>query len=98
MAMAIISTVLPLITCTFFGLVGGITSIVFASQVNSKYANGDYEGAKKSAKYAKIAWIIAIVILVGQIAFFVVTIMMSGEDFFEQIQKEIERQQSLQNQ
>lgn len=94
MAMAIISTVLPVITCTFIGLIGGITSIVFASQVNSKYMNGDYEGAEKSAKYAKIAWIVAIVIVVSQIVFFVITIISSGENFFEEIQKQIELQQS----
>jgi uncharacterized protein YqhQ len=101
MAMAIISTVLPLVTCTFFGVVPGIVSIVFASQVNGKYNNGDYEGSKKSAKYAKIAWIVAIAILVIQIVYFVVLIMTTGGDFFEEFQKqfesEMQRQQSLQN-
>lgn len=40
MVMAIVSTVLSVITCTFFYVIpiaGGIVSIVFASQVNSKY-------------------------------------------------------------
>jgi len=31
----------------------GIVGIVFASQVNSKYALGDYEGAVQSSKEAK---------------------------------------------
>ena len=34
----------------------GIISIVYASQVNSKYAFGDYEGAKLASKNAK-KWI-----------------------------------------
>jgi len=35
----------------------GIVGIVFASQVNSKFAAGDYEGALASSKMAK-SWMI----------------------------------------
>ncbi len=36
----------------------GIVSIVFASQVNSKWAAGDYDGAYRASKNAKIwAWV-----------------------------------------
>lgn len=36
----------------------GIVSIVFAAQVNSKWANGDFEGALNASKNAKLwAWI-----------------------------------------
>jgi len=40
----------------------GIVGIVFASQVNSKYASGDYEGAIQASKEAKkwITWGFAI--------------------------------------
>ncbi|PHQ55326.1 MAG: hypothetical protein COC16_05415 [Lutibacter sp.] len=47
----------------------GIVSIVYASQVNSKYALGDYEGAKIASKNARkwMNWgiIAAIVSIVG---------------------------------
>jgi interferon-induced transmembrane protein len=47
----------------------GIISIVYASQVNSKYALGDYEGAKIASKNAKkwVNWgiIAAVVLVVG---------------------------------
>jgi hypothetical protein len=36
----------------------GIVSIVYAAQVNDKLASGDYEGAQRSSKNAKMwAWI-----------------------------------------
>jgi len=51
LAWAIVTTIL---CCLPFGIV----SIVFASQVNAKYAAGDYDGAMKSSKNAKTwAWV-----------------------------------------
>lgn len=48
---AILTTIL---CCLPFGIV----SIVFASQVNAKWAAGDFEGANKSSKSAKTwAWV-----------------------------------------
>lgn len=36
----------------------GIVSIVFAAQVNSKWASGDYQGALNASKNAKLwAWV-----------------------------------------
>ena len=35
----------------------GIVSIVYASQVNSKYASGDFDGAQSASKEAK-KWVI----------------------------------------
>lgn len=55
LALAIISTI-------FCCLPLGIVSIVFSTQVNSKYAVGDYEGALKASKNAKLFWILAAVI------------------------------------
>lgn len=96
MVIAIITTVLPIITCTFFSLPAGIISIIFASKVNPQFNSGNIEGAQKSSKYAKIAWIVALVIIAAQIIFFVITIAVSDGSFIEEIEKEIERQQSLQ--
>ena len=43
------SILVTIFCCQPFGIAG----IVFASQVNSKYASGDYEGAKKASEDAK---------------------------------------------
>lgn len=43
------SILITIFCCQPFGIVG----IVFASQVNSKYAIGDYEGAVQASKEAK---------------------------------------------
>lgn len=43
--------------CLPFGIIG----IVFASQVNTKLAAGDYEGAKKASEAAKL-WVIVSVV------------------------------------
>ena len=90
--MAIISTVLSVITCTLYGLLPGIVSIVFASQVNSKYNNSDHEGAEKSSKYAKIAWIVSIVITVG-VLIYIATMF---DEIMEMVKAEIEKQKALQ--
>mgnify|MGYP005871553019 CR=1 FL=1 len=97
MVMAIISTVFSLISCTFFGVVPGIVSIVFASQVNGKYQRGEQEAAENSSKYAKFAWIISIVISLALLAYAIYTVV-SNPEIIEEFQKEMERQQSLQNQ
>ena len=101
MVMAIVSTVLAVITCSFFYVIpiaGGIVSIVFASQVNSKYDKGDYDGAEQSSKYAKIAWIVAIVSIVAYIIYTVVVVGSSWDMIMEQFNAEMERQQQLQGQ
>ena len=66
LALAIITTILCCLPL-------GIVSIVFSTQVNSKYAAGDYEGALKASKNAKLFWILAAVIgVVGSIIYFAV--------------------------
>lgn len=78
----------------------GIVSIIFASQVNSKYDQGDYEGAKSSAKKAMIFWIVAVAVtLIAGIAYFVYAFYVLGDNFneiFEEAMREAERQQELQ--
>lgn len=45
----------PAILVTLFCcLPGGIVSIIFATQVNSKYASGDIQGAMNASKNAKM--------------------------------------------
>lgn len=43
------SILVTIFCCLPFGIAG----IVYASQVNSKFASGDYEGAKKASEDAK---------------------------------------------
>ena len=58
LVLAILSTVLGFLCCSGINLPFGIVAIVFASQVNGKYASGDFQGAISSAKQAKIwGWI-----------------------------------------
>ncbi len=60
MPLAIVGTILG--CCAFYGIgfILGIVAIVFSSQVNKKFEAGDFEGAEKSAKNAKILAYIAI--------------------------------------
>lgn len=47
-----------ILTTIFCCLIGGIVAIVYSSQVNTKLAQGDVEGAKAASK-AALGWIIA---------------------------------------
>lgn len=61
------SILVTIFCCLPFGIVG----IVFASQVNSKFAAGDYNGALESSrnagKWTKISFWIGIVLFAGSI-------------------------------
>ena len=66
---AILTTIL---CCLPFGIV----SIVFASQVNAKYAAGDYDGAARSSKSAKTwAWVSFFVAISIYIIYFVLAMV-----------------------
>ena len=70
----------PAILVTLFCcLPGGIASIIFATQVNSKHQAGDLVGAQEASKKAKmfmmisagvgvLVWIIVIIINIGALA------------------------------
>lgn len=64
----LVESILATIFCCF---ILGIPGVIFASQVNSKYAIGDYEGAIKASKNAKnwTIWsvVIGIIIIVSTI-------------------------------
>jgi hypothetical protein len=51
----------------------GIAGIVFASQVNSKYAAGDYEGAlqasRDAAKWTKVSFVLQLLLIIGTLIF-----------------------------
>lgn len=54
MAWSVISTILSLFLLNFLALPAGIVAIVFSSQVDTKLKGGDYDGAVRSSKNAKI--------------------------------------------
>ena len=54
--------VMAIITTIFCCQITGIVSIVYASQVNSKYALGDYDGAQRASDNAKTWWIVGLAI------------------------------------
>ncbi len=72
LALAIISTIL----CC---LITGIVSIIYSSQVNTKYDAGDYEGALAASKNAKLWGLIGII---GGIAVWVVVFLIWGVALF----------------
>ncbi|MDR0823534.1 MAG: CD225/dispanin family protein [Prevotella sp.] len=82
LALPIVATVLSLITCCGYvsclGVILGIIAIVFSTQVDSKYALGDYAGAENAAKYAKILSFIAFGTIVISIILVIVSIIMNG--------------------
>ena len=55
---SIILTVFSLLCC-FLAIIPGIVSIVYATQVDSKFHSGDYQGALNSSKNAKIWTIVS---------------------------------------
>ena len=50
---AIIITVVAFCLCCVVGAIPGVVAIVFATQVNSKLAQGDFAGAQRSSANAK---------------------------------------------
>lgn len=64
LALAIVSTIL----CC---LITGIVSIIYSTQVNTKYDAGDYEGAVQASKNAKTWALVGIItgVVIGVIYF-----------------------------
>lgn len=80
MPLAIIGTILGLCSPCCIGLILGIVSIVFSSQVETKYLAGDYAGAESSAKNAKILAFIAIGLFFLNILLVIIQILTIGMD------------------
>ena len=66
---------LAIITTFLCCLPAGIVSIVYATQVNSKWQAGDYQGAQRASKNAQTWWIVAIVVGVISV---ILSIVFSG--------------------
>lgn len=60
MTLAIIGTVVGLCSPCCIGFIAGIVAIVFSTQVNTKFNQGNYEGALSSAKNSKTLSYVAI--------------------------------------
>ncbi|MGO3690091.1 MAG: CD225/dispanin family protein [Psychroflexus halocasei] len=75
LAMAIIST---LVCC----MPAGIVSIVYASQVNSKFMADDYIGAEQASKNAKTWWIVSLAVAASG---FIIILAIYGFAFFAAI-------------
>jgi hypothetical protein len=65
--------ILGILTTIFCCIPAGIVSIVFAAQVSSKYASGDYAGAVDSSNKAKtwgeVAALVGLLVIVAAIVF-----------------------------
>ena len=61
----LVESILVTIFCC---LPAGVVAIIFAAQVNSKWQEGDYEGARKSSKdaalWTKISFFVALISIV----------------------------------
>jgi hypothetical protein len=77
------SILVTIFCCLPFGIAG----IVFASQVNSKYDAGDYEGALKASadagKWTKIGMIVGLILVALNMIFF---FLMGGAAFWASFQ------------
>lgn len=82
MPLAIVGTIMGLCSFCCIGLILGIISIVFSTQVKTKYNMGDYYGAVKASKNSKILAIIAIVLGVIGLAYSIIMLLMNGWDYY----------------
>lgn len=87
MVMNIIATIVGFLCggCCIPGIIG-VIGIVFSSQVDTKYAQGDMNGALSSAQTAKILGIVSLVLTalawIGIILYFVFIISVAGFEGF----------------
>jgi len=81
----LVPSILATIACC---LVTGIISIVYSTQVNSKYEAGDIVGAEKASKTAKTWLIVSVVIgLLGWIIGVIIPTLFLGGTIIELIQQ-----------
>jgi len=82
---------LAIITTILCCLPVGIVSIVYASQVNTRYNAGDYEGAEMASKNARTWWIAALIIgLVAVIAYALFIFVFAGEASLDAYNEEMQ--------
>lgn len=94
LAWAIVSTILAFCLCCVVGAIPGVVAIVFATQVNSKLAAGDRDGAAKASKNAKLwCWITTGLVIFG-LLLNILTYATGGADRYREMLEQIEAQQS----
>jgi hypothetical protein len=93
--LAIISAIVGLCSPCCIGLIVGIVSIVFSTQVNSKYDTGDYTGSASAAKTSRILAFVAIGLAVLGIIIAIIQVVISGgwDAYLEQYQELLEKYQ-----
>ncbi|MCS4240480.1 CD225/dispanin family protein [Myroides odoratus] len=89
LALSIISTIFGFCSC--IGLFVGIVAIVMSTQSTKKYEQGDYEGAVKAAKNAKILSLIVWGIFVLNLVYSWYNIQQMGgwDAYMESVQEAI---------
>lgn len=94
LALSIVATILGFCSC--IGLLLGIVAIVMSAQSGKKYEQGDYDGAVKAAKNAKIISLIVLAIFVIHIAYSWYNIQQLGgwDAYMETIQEAIRQGQA----
>ncbi|WHT40049.1 CD225/dispanin family protein [Myroides sp. mNGS23_01] len=94
LALSIVSTILGFCSC--IGLLLGIVAIVMSAQSGKKYEQGDYDGAVKAAKNAKIISFIVLAIFIVHIAYSWYNIQQLGgwDAYIESIQEAMRQGQA----
>lgn len=83
LVMSIIATVVGLCSC--LPLILGIVSIIFSTQVDSKYNMGDYAGAENASKAAQILSIISLVLAILGVVFYLFYYLIIGVAAFSNL-------------
>lgn len=80
LALSIISAVMSLLCCC---IPFGIVPVFFSTQVNTKYANGDYDGARSASANAKLwSWVcIGMALLMFVLNVILQIVASAGESF-----------------
>lgn len=81
MVLAIVAAVVGFLTCCI-GAIFGIIGIVFASQVNSKWQQGDVAGAADAARKARTFSMIGIVLAVIALVVDIILIATGNFSFY----------------
>lgn len=92
LAWSIVVTVLGACFCCLVGAAPGVVAIVFGSQVGSKLAAGDEDGARRASEQAKLwCWIgtalAALGVLWTVLSFFINGMSFMSQEFLQQLQQ-----------
>ena len=82
LVLSIVATVLGICSPCCISLILGIVAIVFATQVNTKFDQGEIAAEEQSAKNSKILSYIALGIVAVYLVYAIVMIILNGTDAF----------------